>query len=105
VSAAPRYDDHADWYDEWIADPEGDFVARCLLDSVGVDLSARLLEIARRGEAREPLGITYVGDDACTTTWWDGTPFDGVVSSMALMDIDDVEGAVRTAAVVLGPSG
>jgi len=38
-----------------------------------------------------------------TTEWWDGIPFDGVVSSMALMDIDDLAGA--TAATTVRPGG
>jgi catechol 2,3-dioxygenase-like lactoylglutathione lyase family enzyme len=37
--------------------------------------------------------------------WWDGAHFDGVVSSMALMDIDDLAGAVRTAAATLRTGG
>ena len=32
--------------------------------------------------------------DVAGTAWWDGTPFDGVVSSMSLMDIDDLDAAV-----------
>jgi 2-polyprenyl-3-methyl-5-hydroxy-6-metoxy-1,4-benzoquinol methylase len=111
VSAAeePRYDPFASWYHDWVAAPDADLVARSLLgligavtgqrildlgcgegriarllaghgnDVVGVDLSGRLLEIARRGSNHR---ITYLHADVCTTDWWDGVAFDGVVSSM-----------------------
>jgi SAM-dependent methyltransferase len=127
-----RYDAYASWYHEWVAAPSDDFVATSLLrligsvrgerildlgcgegrvarvlaaddnDVVGVDLSDKLLAIARDHDSRR---ITYVHADVCTTEWWDGQPFDGVVSSMALMDIDDLEGALTTVAATLRPSG
>lgn len=71
----------------------------------GVDLSHRLLTTAREAEAAEPLGIEYIHADATTTAWWDGRPFDGVLSNMALMDIEDLEGALHTAFEVVGPGG
>ena len=40
-----------------------------------------------------------------TTGWWDGAAFDGVLCNLALMDIDDLDGALRTIAGVLGPGG
>jgi SAM-dependent methyltransferase len=130
--AEARYDDHASWYHDWVFAPEHDLVARSLLGLVGpvrgqrvldlacgegriarllagrgnavvgVDLSARLLDFAR-GHAGP--GIRYVHADVCTTGWWDGVPFDGVVSSMALMDIDNLDGAVATAAATVRPGG
>jgi SAM-dependent methyltransferase len=125
-----RYDAFASWYDEWVAAPEEDLVAASLFellgtvesqrildlgcgqgrisrelarrgnDIVGVDLSAELLRIARAGDDDR---IDYVCADACTTDWWDGRPFDGVVSSMSLMDIDNLDGAVSTAAATTRP--
>ena len=83
----PRYDPFASWYHDWVPAPDADLVARSLLgltgavtgqrildlgcgegriarllaghgnDVVGVDLSGRLLEIARRGS--DPR-ITYL---------------------------------------------
>jgi ubiquinone/menaquinone biosynthesis C-methylase UbiE len=127
-----RYDEFASWYDEWVAAPDDDLVARSLLrligpvagqrildlgcgqgrmarvlaaagnDVVGVDLSSRLLDIARGSPAS---GITYVHADATSIDWWDGQPFDGAVSSMALMDIDDLDGALATAAATVRPGG
>ena len=129
-----RYDEYAGWYDDWIAAPADDLVALSLFrvmgpvtstaqrvldlacgqgrvaralaadgnDVVGVDLSGELLAFARAADCRR---ITYIQTDVCSTDWWDGVPFDGVVASMALMDIDALEGAVRTAATVLRPGG
>ena len=119
-----RYDAFASWYREWVAAPEDDLVAAALFeligrvegqrildlgcgegrisralagsgnDVVGVDLSAELLQCATTACHDR---IDYRCADVCTTDWWDGIPFDGVVSSMSLMDIDDLDGAVSTA--------
>jgi 2-polyprenyl-3-methyl-5-hydroxy-6-metoxy-1,4-benzoquinol methylase len=127
-----RYDDFASWYHDWVAALEDDLVAKSLFelirpvenqrildlgcgqgriarafaahknDVVGVDLSEELLAIARADDTSR---ITYIHADVCTTEWWDGAPFDGVVSSMALMDIDDLDGALSTAATTLRPDG
>src|SRR5829696_506540 len=70
-----------------------------------VDLSGKLLERARDIERRHPVGIRYVHGDATCMDWWDGTAYDGVVCNMALMDIDDLEAALRTVASVWRPSG
>ena len=68
---------------------------------VGVDLSHDLIASARAREAAEPLGIVYhAADVAALDEWWDGTPFDGAVCEMAMMDIDDLRatfGAVAAA--------
>lgn len=126
-----RYDAFADWYDEWIADPAEDPVVQSLLRAIGdvdgqriLDLGCGQGRVARHlvesgasevvgvelsqemlARASESSDVTYHHADATTTEWWDGTPFDGVVSSMALMDIDDLAGAVRTAATTLRPGG
>jgi 2-polyprenyl-3-methyl-5-hydroxy-6-metoxy-1,4-benzoquinol methylase len=127
-----RYDAFGSWYHDWVAAPEDDLVAKSLFrligpvererildlgcgqgriartlgrrgnDVVGVDVSAELLDIARADETNR---ISYVHADVCTTQWWDGGPSDGVVSSMALMDIDDLDGAVSTAATTVRPGG
>jgi len=127
-----RYDEYARWYDGWVAAPEDDVVANSLFDLIGsvdeqrivdlgcgqgriarelarrgndvlgVELSAELLRIA---VATDDERISYVRGDACARDWWDGVPFDGVVSSMALMDIDDLDGAVSTAAATTRPGG
>lgn len=126
-----RYDKFAERYDEWIADPKDDPVVQSLMrlignfagqrildfgcgqgrlarhlvelgaaEVVGVELSAEML-----AHAADTPNVTYLQADATTLDWWDGHAFDGVVSSMALMDIDDLAGAVRTAATAVRPGG
>jgi ubiquinone/menaquinone biosynthesis C-methylase UbiE len=71
----------------------------------GIDLSAKLLEIARREELAQPLGIVYRLGDAQTL---DGIPeatFDGVVCSLALMDIPDLAATFRAVRRVLRAGG
>jgi SAM-dependent methyltransferase len=70
-----------------------------------VDLSAAMLRRAQETEDREPRGIRFLQGDVTTTTWWDGRAFDGVVCNMALMDIDDLDAVMATAARVLAPGG
>ena len=125
-----RYDAFASWYGDWVAAPEDDPVAASLFaligrveaqrildlgcgegrisralarsgnDVVGVDLSAELLQIGARACHDR---IEYRCSDACSTEWWDGVPFGGVVSSMALMDIDNLDGAVSTVSATTSP--
>ena len=57
---------------------------------VGVDLSAELLQIAQREELSDPLGITYLHDDAQQLHRLADATFDGVVCNLALMDIADL---------------
>ena len=64
----------------------------------GIDVSERLLEIARREEAEAPLGITYRRDDAHTLASLSAASFDAIYCNLALMDIprlDEVVAAVR----------
>ncbi len=57
---------------------------------VGVDISDKLLDIARRDEAARPIGITYLRDDAQGLPALPDASFDGVVCNMALMDIPNL---------------
>jgi 2-polyprenyl-3-methyl-5-hydroxy-6-metoxy-1,4-benzoquinol methylase len=127
-----RYDEFATWYDDWIAAPEDDPVARSLLTLVGDVKGQRLLDVACGGgriartlardgaevvgvdassgllsyAAKQPTDhITYIHADVTNVDWWDGNHFDGAVSSMALMDIDDLEGTIATAATTVRPGG
>jgi hypothetical protein len=61
--------------------------------SLGVDLSAKLLEIAR---AEGPPGIAYVCDDAQTLAAVNDAAFDGVVCNLSLMDIPDLRAYLNT---------
>jgi ubiquinone/menaquinone biosynthesis C-methylase UbiE len=84
-------------------------VARHLAKSgaavVGVDTSVRLLDIAQRYEAEEPLGIVYRHDDAQTLATLPDAAFAGVVCNMALMDIPDVAATFRAVHRILRPRG
>lgn len=126
-----RYDSAADWYvgfaRDWAADARpflpGDMSGQRVLDMgcglgelshvltrrgasvTAVDISAKMLEYAADREAEEPLGIRYLVGDVTTAEWWDGELFDGVVCNMALMDIDDLDAALSTAARVLHAGG
>lgn len=71
----------------------------------GLDISEKLLAIARRHEDAEPRGISYLQGDAQTLDALGNDSFDGVVCYMALMDIPDHNSAVRSIARVLRPGG
>lgn len=70
-----------------------------------VELAPSLVDEGRRRESDAPLGVDYLEGDATTLDWWAGKPFDGVVSEMALMDIDDLPGLLRSVTGVLRPGG
>jgi ubiquinone/menaquinone biosynthesis C-methylase UbiE len=72
---------------------------------VGIDLSGKLLAIARRHEDMEPLGIEYRQADAQSLDGVANDTFDGVVCHMALMDIPDLEPTLRSVARILRPDG
>jgi SAM-dependent methyltransferase len=136
VTPDVAYDGIAEWYDAWVGDDPGFIckdapgllagrlagarvldaacgqgrvaraVARLGAHVVGVDVSARLVAMARTAEAADPLGATYrVGDLADPAAWWDGIPFDGAVCEMALMDIGDLDAVLAGIAHVLRPGG
>jgi len=73
---------------------------------LGLDVSEEMIERARAIEASEGLGIDYRAADVTQPKdWWDGQPFDGAVSEMAFMDIDDLEGTLAAVACVLRTGG
>ena len=72
---------------------------------VAIDLSAKLLEIARRHEQAAPQGITYLHADARSLDGIPDNTFDGVVCFMALMDIADLAPTPHTVARILRPAG
>ncbi|MGA8114604.1 MAG: class I SAM-dependent methyltransferase [Actinocatenispora sp.] len=131
ADATARYDPIAEWYVEftkdWDAEPQAllpqELRGQRVLDLAcgygtasrwlmqrgalvtGVDLADGLLSRARQLESERPLGVRYLHGNATTTDWWDGVAYDGVLCHMALMDIDDLHGALATAAGVLDPGG
>ncbi len=71
----------------------------------GVDANTPLVERACTREAREPLGITYHTADAAHLSMLEDGIFDLVVCNMALMDIENADGAIQEIARVLVPRG
>ena len=71
----------------------------------GVDLSRKMLEAAAAEEAREPLGISYREASFSDLSAFPVGSFDLAVSTVALMDGPDYEGAVRAVHRVLRPGG
>ena len=72
---------------------------------VGVDASSPIIERARSREAQDPLGIRYHRADAAKLEMLADGSFDLVASNMALMDIEDAEGAIREVGRVLRSGG
>ncbi|WP_052423324.1 class I SAM-dependent methyltransferase [Nonomuraea candida] len=81
-------------------------LARRGAEVVGAGLSAALLEKAEAAERETPLGVRYLHADVTeAAALGDLGPFDAVVCSFGLSDIDDLDGAVTTAAAALRPGG
>jgi SAM-dependent methyltransferase len=72
---------------------------------LGVDVSEKLLDLARRYERDEPRGIEYERGDARTLDAVPDGAFDGVVCNMSLMDIPDLDATLGTVSRVLRPGG
>ena len=84
-------------------------VARSLADRgarvLGLDISEKLLDIARLLERKETRGIEYARSDARTLDNLADGAFDGVVCNMALMDIPDLDATLAAVWRVLRPGG
>lgn len=80
-------------------------LARTGARMVGIDLSPKLIEHARGHEEREPLGIRYEVASYTSMPMFDDCSFDVAVSTMALMDGPDFDGAMREIFRVLKPGG
>lgn len=72
---------------------------------LGVDISLRLLEVARREEEANLQGIQYVHADAQALPPLPGEPFDYVFCNMALMDIPDLDATLNNVARILRMGG
>lgn len=72
---------------------------------VGIDISPRMVELARQLEKEEPLGIRYEVASFSNLTTFKNACFDTVVSFVALMDGPDYEGALREFYRVLKTKG
>ncbi|MDK1386871.1 methyltransferase domain-containing protein [Sinorhizobium sp. 8-89] len=71
----------------------------------GIDISERLIDHARREEEADPLGIGYRVSSYSADTGFPDASFDAVLSTMALMDGPDFEGAMKEAHRLLRPGG
>ena len=130
-----RYDTIAKFYDGVVGDEVRDPAAQSLLDLVpdprglrvldlacgqgrltrqlarrgayvvGLDISARLLELAREAEKVDPLGITYVEADATAGDLLVDEQFDGITCHFGLSDIDDLGAALAAVSRLLRPGG
>jgi SAM-dependent methyltransferase len=72
---------------------------------VGVDFSAKLVQLASREEAKQKLGIDYHVGDAADLSMFSSCCFDLVTCFMALQDIKDYRSAVSGVARVLKKGG
>ena len=73
---------------------------------LGVDVSLEMIKNAEKSSHESPGRIAYRhADIADLDAWWDGTSFDGATCEMALMDIADLDAALRAIATVLRPGG
>jgi ubiquinone/menaquinone biosynthesis C-methylase UbiE len=72
---------------------------------VGVDFSAKLIELARKKEMNEKLGVTYYISDAGDMKDLPSNNFDLVVCFMALQDIENYKKALSEVARVLKEKG
>lgn len=81
-------------------------LARRGAEVVGADISAALIGKAEAAEHAAPLGVRYLHADVTAEGRLRelGT-FDAVVCAFGLSDIDDLDGAVATAAAALRPGG
>jgi ubiquinone/menaquinone biosynthesis C-methylase UbiE len=71
----------------------------------GVDVTPELVGAARRHEAEQPLGITYLESDAQRLAELPDETFDLVTCQLALMDIPDLDATLAAVRRVLRPEG
>jgi 2-polyprenyl-3-methyl-5-hydroxy-6-metoxy-1,4-benzoquinol methylase len=80
-------------------------LARSGAHITGVDLSSELITLAQHDEMEDPLGITYLVDDAEALSLLADEQFDGVVCNLALMDIPNLLAVYKAVWRVLRQSG
>ncbi|MBS0276787.1 MAG: methyltransferase domain-containing protein [Proteobacteria bacterium] len=71
----------------------------------GIDISADMIAHAQRAEISGPIGVTYQLASYSSETGLPAGSFDAVISTMALMDGPDFQGAMHEAYRLLRPGG
>jgi ubiquinone/menaquinone biosynthesis C-methylase UbiE len=71
----------------------------------GADLAPEMIAAARRHEGDEPVGITYLIEDATTLHALPDAAFDLVTCQLGLMDIPDLSATLTAVHRVLRPGG
>lgn len=71
----------------------------------GIDISQGLIEHARQAEIEDPVGVTYKVASYSSETGLPASSFDAVISTMALMDGPDFQGAMHEAYRLIRPGG
>ena len=71
----------------------------------GLDLSEDLIKHARQTEKKDPMGVTYKIVSYTSDTGLPASSFDAVLSTMALMDGSNLQGAMDEAYRLLRPGG
>jgi SAM-dependent methyltransferase len=123
-----RYTEKGDINREWVIDPAllaiaGDVRGQRILDGgcgngylsrilarhgarvVGVDLSHRLVAVAKAYEARDPLGIRFLESDLAKLSTIASRAFDLVISNVVLQDVRRLDAALRELHRVLRSDG
>lgn len=72
---------------------------------IGVDISQNLLAIANKHEERQPLGISYIHDNAESLDRLGSGAFDVVICNMALMDMPNLKNVFHSVYRVLKQKG
>ena len=70
-----------------------------------LDISSKMIAIASAEEKKKPLGIVYLHRDAARLHGIKNCSFDLAVSNMVLMDVVNIEAAIKEISHVLKPGG
>ncbi len=70
----------------------------------GIDISARMIDLARTEEDTRPLGIEYIATDMADLSMLSSETFDLAVAYVSLLDIEQYETAIAEVARVLKPA-
>ncbi len=71
----------------------------------GIDLSKKMIELAKQYETPESLDIQYILTSGSDLRQFDDATFDAAVSTMSMMDMADYENCVKEISRVIKPNG